>query len=280
MANKLAVAAGFLRTQCRRPVRFIDSWWLPLGLGTLMGAMLVFIVLFLEPMGTDRYTASFRTLRLMGYGPCVVLSFLMIHGLSRWWVEKTASVWRLGHELLALALLILLAFNLCYFYLTWVINQQPVVFRQWFGFMYALATPFLLLLIPPGLLARRWIVGLIGDRAGEARVVIEGRNKDDRLRLAASDFLFAAAEQNYVTLHYIKKGQPCEQMLRATLSEIEQQLPNAMRVHRSYLLNRWRVASIDGPSRKRVAKLDGTVTEVPISSRFDIDLLSPPPAQD
>lgn len=111
----------------------------------------MFSVLVLEPIGTDRYIALFRTLRLPGYGLCVLLSFLLVHGLTRWWVEQNVRVWRLSHELLALT--------------------------------------------------RRAIIALLGQHPGEERVVLMGRNQDDRIRLAPSDFVCAVAEQNYVTIH-------------------------------------------------------------------------------
>ena len=75
-----------------RPIRFVDSWWLPLGVGAAGGAVLVFIILFMESSGTDRYTQSFRTLRLSGYNLCVLLPFLIVHGLCRVWFDRHREV--------------------------------------------------------------------------------------------------------------------------------------------------------------------------------------------
>ncbi|MEN1726934.1 MAG: LytTR family DNA-binding domain-containing protein [Pseudomonadota bacterium] len=265
--------ASAIKAMLQRPTRFVDSWWLPLGLGATTGAILVFILLFIEPMGTDRYEASFRTLRLAGYGLCVLLPFLIVHGLSRWWVERTQSVWRVWHELIGLALLIVLIFNLAYVYNAIVINERGLNLRIWLEFVTWVTLPYLPLLVPPGMLVRRALISLLGDRTGEERLVLQGRNQEDRLRLAASEFVFAEAEQNYVTLHFLRRGQPEHRLFRSTLAEIESQLPDAVRVHRSFLINGARVEGIQGNARKRAARLNGSDREIPVSTRFEIDQL-------
>ena len=261
------------RSFLNRPMRFVDSWWLPVGLGGAVGALLVFSIVFLEPLGTDRYSKSFATLRYCGYGLCVLASFLIVHGLTRSWVERGDRVWRLGHELIALLILLLLIFNSCYLYLCFVINGIPVTLAGWWGFSTQIAAPYVLLLFAPALLARRALVTALGDRAGEERIVVAGRNRDDRIRLAPSDFVFAEAEQNYVSVHYLRRGEPEQRMVRATLAEIENQLPNALRVHRSYLLHPGRVRAVEGNSRKRTATLEGSDRTVPVSPKFELERL-------
>lgn len=270
--SESTVAAFFSRFRAflRRPVRFVDSWWLPAGLGGVGGAVLVFVILVLEPSGTDRYDAPFRTLRLSGYGLCLLLPFLLVHGLSRAWLERTGAVWRMGHELIALAVVVLLTFWAGYVYNALVINRLPLDAGDWLAFTVRFAAPYLLVLVPPMVMARRALVAALGDRVGEERIALTGRNREDRLRLAASEFVFAEAEQNYVTIHYLRRGQPDQRMFRATLSELEDQLPAALRVHRSYLLHPRRVRAVEGNARKRTATLEGSDRTVPISPKFEL----------
>jgi len=251
-------------------VRFVDSWWLPIGLGAVGGAVLVFVILVLEPSGTDRYDAPFRTLRLSGYGLCLLLPFLAVHGLSRAWLERSGAVWRMGHELLALAAVVLLAFWGGYVYNALVINRLPLDLGNWPTFTVRFAAPYLLVLVPPMVLARRALIAVLGDRVGEERIALTGRNREDRLRLTASEFVFAEAEQNYVTIHFLRRGEPGQRMFRATLAEIEDQLPVALRVHRSYLVHPRRVRAVEGNARKRTATLEGSDRSVPISPKFEL----------
>jgi DNA-binding LytR/AlgR family response regulator len=259
-----------VRAFVQRPVRFVDSWWLPAGLGGVGGAVLVFVILALEPSGTDRYDAPFRTLRLSGYGLCLLLPFLVVHGLSRWWLERTGAVWRMGHELIALAAVVLLTFWAGYVYNALVINRLALDAGDWLAFTLRFAAPHLLVLVPPMVMARRVLVAALGDRVGEERIALTGRNREDRLRLAASEFVLAEAEQNYVTIHFLRRGQPDQRMFRVTLSELEDQLPDALRVHRSYLVHPGRVRAIEGNARKRTATLEGSDRPVPVSPKFEL----------
>lgn len=266
----VAALGSRLRSFLGRPVRFVDSWWLPAGLGSVGGAMLVFIILVLEPSGTDRYDAPLRTLRLSGYGLCLLLPFLVVHGLSRAWLERSGAVWRMVHELIALAAVLLLTFWAGYVYHALVINRMPLDAGNWLAFTVRFAVPYLLVLVPPMVMARRALIAALGDRVGEERIVLTGRNREDRLRLAASDFVFAEAEQNYVTIHFVRRGEPDQRMFRATLGEIEEQLPVALRVHRSYLVHPGRVRAVEGNARKRTAALDGSDRAIPVSPKFEL----------
>jgi carboxyl-terminal processing protease len=266
----LAAFRSTLLPVLRRPVRFVDAWWLPLGVGAAGGAAVVFIILFLEPSGTDRYDAPFRTLRLSGYGLCVLLPFLVVHGLCRVWLDRSGAVWRLWHELLALAAMLLLIFYASYAYMAIVINQLPLSAGDWLVFTVRFAAPYLLVLVPPMLLARRALIAVLGNRVGEERIVLKGRNREDRLRLAASDFLFAEAEQNYVTIHYLRREEAHHRMFRASLAEIDTQLPDCLRVHRSFLVNPARVLAIEGNARKRIARLEGADRSIPVSPKFEL----------
>ena len=262
-----------VRAFLRRPLRFVDSWWLPIGVGAAGGAVVMFVTLVLEPSGTDRYDAPFRTLRLSGYSLCVLLPFLVVHGLSRAWLDRTGAVWRLWHELVALAAVVMLMFYAGYAYWALVINQLPLSAADWLFFTIRFTLPFLLVLVPPMLLVRSALVTVLGARIGEERIVLTGRNQEDRLRLAASDFLFAEAEQNYVTIHYLRRGEARHRMFRAPLAEIESQLPDALRVHRSYLVNASRVQAVEGNARKRTARLEGAGRSVPVSPKFELSRL-------
>lgn len=270
IGTRLRSLASRVGSVLNRPVRFVDSWWLPAGLGGVGGAVLVFVILFLEPSGTDRYEAPFRTLRLSGYGLCLLLPFLIVHGLSRAWLERSGAVWRMRHELLALAAVVLLVFYAGYAYNALVINRLPLAARDWLLFTVRFAAPYLLVLVPPMVLVRRALIAALGDRLGEKRIVLTGRNSEDRLRLAASEFVFAEADQNYVTIHFLRRGEPEERMFRATLAEIEDQLPVALRVHRSYLVHPGRVRSVAGNARKRTVTLEGSEQAVPVSPKFEL----------
>lgn len=61
----------------------------------------------------------------------------------------------------------------------------------------------------------------------------------ETLKLAVQDFLYAEAQDNYTSICSYKEGKIGKKIIRASLSNVEQQLPQAeiIRCHRSYLIN-------------------------------------------
>ncbi len=57
-------------------------------------------------------------------------------------------------------------------------------------------------------------------------------------------------------------------MLRITLTQLKEQLPNAQRVHRSYLVNLNMAEKIEGNARKRLLSLKNIPEPIPLSQKY------------
>lgn len=99
-------------------------------------------------------------------------------------------------------------------------------------------------------------------------LTIRGRNAQDRLELAPAQFVYAEALQNYVTVVFLDGDQLDRQVMRATLAEIARQLPEALRIHRSFLVNPQHVLSMPGNRRKRMAIVRFVGQPLPVSPGF------------
>lgn len=73
----------------------------------------------------------------------------------------------------------------------------------------------------------------------EALIHFHGEGKGDRYSIAAGDFRFAQAQDNYVALHYVKNGVPEKELIRSTLGELMERTSweHLVRCHRSYAVN-------------------------------------------
>src|SRR5690606_13502994 len=100
-------------------------------------------------------------------------------------------------------------------------------------------------------------------------LVVRGRNRGEALRLMPEDFVFAEAQQNYVSICRRQDGRLLSDLIRAPLSDVERQLPGALRIHRSYLVNPKHVLRVEGNARKRELVLDGLDRRLPMSSDID-----------
>lgn len=257
----------------RRPVRFEPDWRLPLGVGAVIGSLMVFVILFLEPWGTDRYEQSWRTLRLVGYGPCILLAFLLAHYWDRRrWRRRSGPVvrWRVGDEILSTGVAVLLVAAFTYAWKAGVVNRTAMSlsgFADWIG--YIVAPSLVVVALPAVWIRRKMHVILENQRTRESSLLVQGRNRDDRVCLSLAEFLCARAQQNYVDLYVFTDDRIVNHTLRMTLAELEQQIPHTLRVHRSWLVNPARIERILGNARQRRLRLTGFDDEIPVSPGFD-----------
>lgn len=278
MGNKLSVRTGALLRQWRRPRRYERDWRVTLSLGSAAGILVVLVILSLEPWGTHQFQVPMRVLKLSGYGLGVLLSFSAVHAVDvlRLRIRRIRNrmEWRLGDELISWLLLFSAVAGLTFIYHALVIDQSSPSWSALIDWTVHIMVPMaLLLVVPMGLLHKRLLGHARQRRELAGTVVIRGRNQDDRVRIRPDDFLCAEAQQNYVSLHYLEADQSRERLIRATLTEVEQQLPYALRVHRSWLINPMQIEQVTGNRRQRRICLAGLPSAVPVSGEFDLTLL-------
>lgn len=240
-------------------------------ISSIIAGQIWFIILFLEPSGTDQYEASYRTLRLSGYVVCIILPFLLIHRIESWLFNKRYSIRRAYHGLLFKTLLVLLILSSAYLYNGLIVNESALTLPDFFDFVLLIGLPYIPLVLPAAVLAHL-LMNRIKTRevSDDRQMVIRGRNQDEYLRLEESDFLYAEAVQNYVTIHFMENDYLQKVTFRATLKEIQKQIPVAEQMHRSYLVNPGHVQCIEGNSRKRFAQLLHVNHCIPVSPSYSV----------
>lgn len=255
----------------RRPLTRFPRWPVSALVGTVLGLQLAFVILLLEPDGTDRYQASWRSVRLAGYGVSLWLPFVLGHVLERAWLRGQGGRWFVYNVLIGKTLLTVAALSATYLYFAFAIAGSPVSMAGWLRWLGTQGTAYLPLMLPVGIwlylrLLARFHVRLEAPRPG---VSIQGRNRDENLQLSPRDFLYAQAQENYVTVYYRTPEGERHRILRATLGEIAAQIPQAVRIHRSYLIDPRHVVALEGNARKRIVRLAGVEQALPVSARFD-----------
>lgn len=107
------------------------------------------------------------------------------------------------------------------------------------------------------------------EAAPDRLIHFEGQGSGDRLSIAASDFRYAQAQDNYVALFYLRGGTLKKELLRATLAEILEQSGAAdlIRCHRSYVVNLRQVRSFAGGNPMELY-LDRVETPIRVSRSY------------
>lgn len=107
------------------------------------------------------------------------------------------------------------------------------------------------------------------DPAPERLLRFEGQGTHDSLAVAASDFRYAQAQDNYVALFYIRGGELRKDLLRSPLADLLEQAgsEDLARCHRSFVVNLRQVRSFSG-GHPLLLYLDQVNTPIRVSRSY------------
>ncbi|MEM9928744.1 MAG: LytTR family DNA-binding domain-containing protein [Bacteroidota bacterium] len=93
---------------------------------------------------------------------------------------------------------------------------------------------------------------------------------DSNLSVDPASILFCESRQNYVRCVFLREGSAAEELIRATLSGVAEQLSatEILRCHRSYLVNTQHIRAARGNAQGLRLDLVGTDEIVPVSRAF------------
>ncbi len=107
-------------------------------------------------------------------------------------------------------------------------------------------------------------------------IEISGSTGGDYLKLFEDELLFIKSEDNYCSIHFILDNNVNSKLIRVTLKNIESQLKTRsqyIRCHRSYIINKDRVAAINGNARAYYLQLNNIQEKIPVSRSFEVKTL-------
>ena len=210
-----------------------------------LGFFIFFFLIVFQPFGTYNFEHEHKVLLLLVYG---VIAFTVHFLLRAVAFGKGSGNWHLKQEVL-----LLLASALFSTVLSFIYNQ--LVFKSNFDILHFPA--FFLMVISVyifPLLAILWsrltglpaMVAAAGEPAEDptaqsdvpALVQLKGANKEEAYSFRQEQILFLKSEGNYVKVVYEQDAKLRSVMLRATLKQVQEQVPDLfVQVHRSYLAN-------------------------------------------
>lgn len=234
------------------------------------GVLIIFIILFLKPFDTGEKYLPYKNLMLSGYGICIILTDCLLAFAERFWVLKRKRHWTFGSESVYLLALFIVAAIAIYVYDLVITKQSSVTWHYLPTYTYKFILPFALLLLP--LLAYiRFSVGkkIYPESLSRKRITFSGQNKEDYLELEKHQLLYLKAEDNYVRIFYTSETNTLEtQLMRNTLSNMNEQVQGLKATHRSYLIAPWQIRKIKGNRQKASVKLQNCDEEIPLTSTY------------
>ncbi|WP_462248397.1 LytR/AlgR family response regulator transcription factor [Ekhidna sp.] len=136
----------------------------------------------------------------------------------------------------------------------------------WSSYFLLLGEFFSVMLLPHGL---TYLFEKL-NRNGVDLMTITSENGKERIDVNPSHLLFIQADDNYIKVVTSEKDRRKSKLIRQTLTNVEDQLKDyreLVRVHRSYLINKSNVRSIERKSKSGVVHFDNNES-VPISQKY------------
>jgi len=98
----------------------------------------------------------------------------------------------------------------------------------------------------------------------------------EELSIQATQFLYAEAMQNYLSVHFELDGGIKKEIFRLAMKDLETQIAdqNILRCHRSFIVNQSRINNVSGNAQGLKLKLDKVEEEIPVSRTY-IDRFKP-----
>jgi hypothetical protein len=269
--DALYVCSKGSQMQIKRSISYTRSWKSTLLIALILSAVFCFLLIFLQPFDTYSVDMPYKNLKLLGYALPIIAALLLIHPFENQVFIKQQK-WMLWNELLVMFVGMLLITFLSFLYLNNVVNSAAVPMADFFPWFKGFGLPFApLMLILWAYLRFRFSHIELKTSQEEADKVytITGENAGETFQIEWKQFVMAKAQSNYVEIYQLSDTAEAPQkiLLRSSLSKITDQLPEAVQVHRSYLINTEHLLNLGGNSRKGWCFLKGIQDSVPVSPK-------------
>lgn len=226
-----------------------------------------YVLYFTEPLDVNEFSAAQKLIYLPLYGLLGSSCYLLVLLFQNRMYLKNNKQWSLKSELLIFTFIILISFVVMRsFYLYIIVYGEP----NPYSLPYYLKTIFIpaLLVILPIIIIGRFAFGKYKEtQVEEQKIEIKGDGNYDGIKLFPTDLISLVASDNYVEVFYDDKGVLKKTLIRARLSDIEKNVPNLLRTHRSYVINPTHFISFSKEKGKLELMLSHT-TFVPVSKTY------------
>lgn len=250
------------------PTPFSSAFLPKTKVGLLLGGILAFIIIALEPFDTNQFQSNYRYLLLLGFGAVLSVLYFAYSTLEGLLCLRFNISWSRKKELLSALLFVVISGTVIFLYNYLVVNQTSYSFPRHMWYYRHIVLPVSPIILLPFLWLRKTFGKLIVPLAKDS-VQLKGDANDEELLIKKAQLLYIKSEQNYVTVYHLdEKSRLRSTLLRLTLSKSHEQVPFLLKCHRSYLINPTAVKEIQGNSQKARVLFSKIPDVVPLSKSY------------
>jgi len=243
-------------------------------ISVVLGLIVAFIMVFLEPFGTFQFESNNKNLIFSGFGFLFSISYLINTRIENLWFNYENKKWNVKQEILSFLSLLFVSSIIIHFYNQVFLNNlfnykfdgyEYIKHGIWF-FRHSMI-PVILLLLPFYIYFRNKFGELITS-ASLSEIEFFGLNKGEKIMIQKTAVLFVKASENYVEIFYSKNNTIQHKTFRSTLSAINIQAPFLHQCHRSYLVNLTAIKSVNGNSQNAKIEFNYNDLTIPLSKSY------------
>lgn len=244
------------------------------GIGALLGGIVGFVMIFLQPFGTYSFQSNKKYLIFCGFGIVYFLLYLLWSRLENIWHVHKSKKWSIKNEISSFLFFVLLSSIPIHFYNQIFLNGLFTLsfsfvdyLNHWGWFVQHSILPISILLMPVFFFLRNRL-GTLEPEKNNDLVQLFGTNKQEKITLKKESLLYVKASENYIDIYFDEDNTLGHTTFRNTLAVIHKQAPFLKKAHRSYLVNTATIKTITGNSQnaKIVFYHDGL--EIPLSKSY------------
>lgn len=235
---------------------------------SLLLAVWVFVFLyFTEPLEVNEFSESEKLIYLPGYGLLAGLCYMLFRPIQNYVYNKERQNWTLQSEIIFLISFTIISIAVARSYYLYIIMiDEPYPYTFW----YMLNTIFLpaIATILPIIIIGRFAFGKYHEkRLDDQKIEITGEGNYEGLRLLLNDVISIQSSDNYIEVFYVSGPNLKKTLIRNKLSVIDNEFPELLRAHRSFLINPYHFEQWKTENSKLFMILNHGV-EVPISKTY------------
>lgn len=243
-------------------------------ISAILGLIVAFIMVFLEPFGTYQFESKNKYLIFSGFGFLFSISYVIHTRIENLWFNYANKKWEVKQEILSFLSLLFISTIIIHFYNQVFLNNlfdhkfdgyEYVKHGIWF-FRHSII-PLILLLLPFYIYFRNKLGKLTTDEH-LSEIEFFGLNKGEKIMIQKTAVLFVKASENYVEIFYSKNNTIQHETFRNTLAAINIQAPFLHQCHRSYLVNLAAIKSVNGNSQTAKIELQEHGLTIPLSKSY------------
>jgi uncharacterized integral membrane protein len=249
------------------------------------GAFIAAFLIFFQPFNTEQWLDQNKNFYLIGYGAMTALGGIILRlGIFRLFPRyHSEATWTVLKEILSILMLLLLItiFNLAYskflfvrdiqfghflwmFFTVCVVGLFPITIGVLLNYIYKLKKYSQPVVINPQNADNQTIEG----QSETIKFIAE--NEKDTFELHEKDLFFIESSDNYSTIHFFKNDKIQKEMIRGSLSRMEEfiQSSKVVRCHRSFIVNLNKVEKVTGNAQGYKLHLERPEIIVPVARKY------------